>query len=447
MSKTSSYGLHKTLRSFSLTNIVIANMIGAGIFTTTGLVMGQIYNPLLMIGLWICGGILALFGALSYSELGVNMPQAGGEYVFLSKLYTPLLGFLSGWMSFIVGFSAPIAASSLAFSEYFLRSISLHFNPETLIIYKKGIAIIIIAVFTIVHTLGLKSGSKVQNFLTLLKISLIIGLILAGFSMGKGTMNHFHVEKSMESFQFGNLKTIALTLMWISFAFSGWNASTYVGSEIVNPNKNIPRSLILGTLFVTLIYVALNILYVYAIDIKEMKNVISIGGMAANNLFNRSLDRFFSLFISMILLSSISAFIIIGPRIYFAMSRSGHFFPFAQKINKSDVPGLSIISQSVLAIIFVISGTFDQILTFLGFSLGIFPIIAVAGVFKIRKKSNNSYKSPGYPYVQIIFITISLLILIFAYMEKPVESTIAIAVILSGIPVYYIIKKYLKNIK
>ena len=233
--------------------------------------------------------------------------------------------------------------------------------------------------------------------------------------------------------------------MWILFAYTGWNASTYVGSEVHNPVKNIPRSLIVGTFVVTVIYLLLNILYVYAVPAGEMEGVISIGGLTASKLFNRSMDQLFSLFIALILLSAISVLIMIGPRVYYAMAKSGHFFGVAKKINRSKVPGISILMQSGLAIIYVVSGTFDQIITFLSFSLGIFPILAVIGVFKLRIRGQTVLKVPGYPVLPAFFILSSLLILVLAFLERPVESSIAIGVILVGIPVYYWFIKGLKS--
>ncbi len=428
------------LGHFSLTNIVIADMIGAGIFTTSGLLLGQLHDPRLLLTLWLVGGGIALCGALSYSELGAKFPRAGGEYVFLSELFSPLAGFLSGWVSFIVGFSAPIAASSLAFSEYLILTFPEGVSLDHIILYKKAAATGVILVFTLIHYFGLKSGSKVQDMLTVLKIALILTLVIAGFAFGEGSFQHFRIQLSDASERAG-FKTIGLSLMWIMFAYSGWNAATYLGSEVLNPVKNIPRSLIRGTLFVTIIYLLLNILYVYAIPATEMKGVIPIGGLAADNLFNQSMGQFFSLFIAVILLSSISALIIIGPRVYYAMAMSGHFFRMAKKVNRSKVPGTSILLQSGLAILFVVSGTFDQIITLLSFSLGIFPILAVMGVIKLRMNKKSIYKTPGYPLIQLVFIFLSLAILVLAYLERPVESSIAILVILTGIPVYYLLTR------
>ncbi len=434
-----SYGLKKTLGYFSLTNIVVGDMIGAGIFTTSGLLLAQLHEPKLLLLLWAIGGVIALCGALSYSELGARFPKAGGEYAFLSELFSPLAGFLSGWISFFVGFSAPVAASALAFSEYLVRTLPEGEGMEQLILIKKAIAIGIILLFTFIHYFGLRSGSRVQNILTLLKVGLILILVIAGFAFGEGSFEHFRVQIPVAE-GWAGLKTMGLALMWIMFAYSGWNASTYVGSEVINPVKNIPRSLITGTLVVTLIYLLLNTLYVYAVPAAEMKGVISIGGQAANHLFNRTMDQFFSFFIALILLSAISVLTIIGPRVYYAMAESGHFFGIAKRINRSNVPGVSILLQSGLAIVFVVSGTFDQIITLLSFSLGIFPILAVLGVFKIRISGQSKMKTPWYPVPQLLFIVFSLAILVLAFLERPVESSIALGVILAGIPVYYILK-------
>jgi len=430
--------LPRKLKLFSLTNIVIGDMIGAGIFTTSGLLLAQLHDPILLLILWVVGGAIALSGALSYGELGARYPSAGGDYIFLSKLFSPLAGFLSGWVSFFVGFSAPVAASSLAFAEYLVRTLPEDALPAQLELTKKAIAIGIIIAFTLIHYFGLRSGTKIQNVLTILKIALILVLISTGFAFGEGSFEHFRIEKS-ETFAGANLKTMGLALMWILFAYTGWNASTYVGSEVINPARNIPRSLMIGTFSVTIIYLFLNTLYVYALPPDEMKGVISIGGLTANKLFNLSLDRIFSMCIALILLSAISVLIMIGPRVYYAMAQSGHFFGLAKKTNRSKVPGISILLQSGLAIVYVLTGTFEQIITFLSFSLGIFPILAVLGVFKLRMKGQSVFKVPGYPLLPAFFILSSLFILVFAFLERPVESSIALGVIVAGIPMYYLL--------
>ncbi len=444
-------GLERKLGLFPVTNIVIANMIGAGIFTTSGLLMGDLKNPFIMLGLWIVGGIIALCGALSYGELGAAIPRAGGEYAFLSRLYHPVFGFLSGWVSFFAGFSAPIAASAIGFSAYTVRAFPFLFTPGIfdpaveVAVMKKFYAILLIAGFTFLHTRGLKLGAVVQNYLTVLKVGLIFGLIVIGFTLGNGDVSHFS-QGSDFTFDFGGWKTIGLSLMWIMFAYSGWNASAYIGSEISNPKKTLPRSLILGTGLVMLLYLLINVFYVYAISPQKMEGVISIGGLAVGNLFGPAFERVLSLLISFALFSSLSAFIILGPRVYYSMSRDGYFFKFAGEVDKKHgVPSKSIILQGVIAGVMVMLGSFDQILTYMGFSLGIFPILSVLGVFKVRKLNMGGYRLPGFPVVPIIYISAALVILCLAFFERPVESLIAIGMVLIGVPVFYYFRK--KNAK
>ena len=432
--QTTENGLKRTLGLFPTTNIVVANMIGAGIFTMSGFLMADLLNPVLMIILWIVGGIIALCGAMAYGELGAAMPQAGGEYFFLSKLYNPILGFLSGWVSFFVGFSAPIAASALGVTEYIFR--------ETAdVVPKKICAILIIVLFTFIHRRGLELGAKIQNSLTVMKVALIVGLVFFGFLLGKGDMNHFSLGSTF-NFDFAGWKTIGLSLMWIMFAYAGWNASAYIGSEIKNPTKNLPRSLLLGTGIVLFLYICLNFFYVYAVPPSDMGGVISIGKLAAGNLFGKSFESVLSVFISFALFSSLSAFIILGPRVYYSMAKDRAFFKFAGEVHpKFGVPSKSILMQGGIAVVMVLFGTFDQLLTYMGFSLGIFPILAVLGVFKLRWTNKSVSRLPGFPVTSLVYVVTGVCILVLAYFERPVESSIAIGTVLIGIPAYFLFKR------
>jgi basic amino acid/polyamine antiporter, APA family len=439
--------LKRQLGLFPATNIVVANMIGAGIFTTSGLLMAGLHDPILMMVLWVIGGIIAICGALSYGELGAAMPGAGGEYLFLSKLYSPLYGFLSGWVSFMVGFSAPIAASALGFSQYFCRAVpGLPAWLDNAGIMNgswtgKLIAISIILIFTFIHYRGIKYGARIQNVLTVLKVALIMTLLVAGFASGKGDMGNFSKGSNIAP-GFAGWKTIGLSLMWIMFAYSGWNASTYLGSEIKNPAKILPRSLLYGTAIVIVLYLGINILYIYGINPEAMKGVISVGGLAMGNLFGKSADILFSLLIAFALFSSLSAFIIIGPRVYYSMAKDGLFFKSAATIHpKFQVPSNSILLQCVIAVVMVLSGTFEQVLTYMGFALGIFPIMTVFSVIRLRRENPDAVRLPGYPLTQILYILTGLIILGLSYAERPVESSIAALTVIAGIPAYYIFKK------
>jgi APA family basic amino acid/polyamine antiporter len=405
--------------------------------------MDLIGNPVLMLSLWFVGGIIAFCGAIAFGELGATFPEAGGEYIFITKLFNPLLGFLSGWLSLIVGFSAPIAASAIGFSEYFTLAIPsfqtfLHansfLNPD---LFKKLFSIIIILIFTLIHSRGIIFGAQVQNVLTLLKVVLISGVIIAGFTFGNGSFHHFHTDVLIRV-SFSDLKSLGLSLMFVMFAYSGWNSATYIGSEIKSPKIIIPKSLLISTGIVMVLYLLFNMFFIYAMSPAEMTGVTEIAGLAAGKAFGPVAESVISLLISFALISSLSAFIILGPRVYYSMTKEGYFFAFASKVHpKYNVPVGAILLQSSIAIILVLSGTFEQILVYMGFSLGIFPILAVIGVFKIRRSGETALKLPGFPIVHIIFIFTGIVILILAFLERPLESSIAILTALSGIPVYY----------
>jgi APA family basic amino acid/polyamine antiporter len=444
-------GLERKLGLFPLTNIVIANMIGAGIFTTSGLLMKDLHHPVVMLGLWFVGGLIALCGALSYGELGAAIPHAGGEYAFLSRLYHPVLGFLSGWVSFFVGFSAPIAASAIGFSEYLTRAFPALLRPGLFpgagegAAMKKLYAIMLIAAFTFLHTRGLKAGARVQNALTGLKVLLVVGLVAAGFAFGKGSLAHLTAAVPFR-FDFGGIKTMGLALMWIMFAYSGWNASAYVGSEVRDPSRNLPRSLLLGTGVVMLLYMALNLFYIYAIPPAQMEGVVSVGGLAAGNLFGKSAETVLSLLISFALFSSLSAYLILGPRVYYSMARDGIFFKSIAYVDpKCNVPTRSIVLQGGIAAVMVYLGTFEQLLTYMGFSLGIFPLLAVLGVFKLRRTGRSAVKLPGYPVAPAVYILAGTAILVLAFLRSPGASLVAIGTALVGLPVYLLFKWFARR--
>ncbi|MBN1597540.1 MAG: amino acid permease [Bacteroidales bacterium] len=438
--------LNRQLGLFPVTNIVIANMIGAGIFTISGLLMEKLHNPVVMLVLWLVGGLIALMGALSYGKLGSVIPEAGGEYVFLSRLYHPLLGFLSGWVSFIVGFSTAIAASAIGFGEY-LGAAIYHseasgqlFESISLKVFKKISAVLIVVLFTIIHLRGIKTGTLIQNVLTVLKIILIAGLIGAGLLAGKGNISNLVPETTFQ-FDFAGMKSIGLSLMWIMFAYSGWNAATYIGSEIKMPSRNIPGSLILGTGVVMILYFFLNIFFIYSSG-KEMEGIISVGAFSASLAFGPVFEKIISVLISFVLISSLSAFIILGPRVYYAMARDSCFFRFAAEVNpRHNVPAKAILLQAGVSLIILLSGTFDQILTYLGFSLGIFPIIAVLSVYKLKLMNGQKLFRSVYDFFPLLYVLPCTIILVLAYFERPVESSIAIITILLGVIVYKWLKK------
>jgi len=424
------------------TSIVVANMIGAGIFTTSGIMAGQLPSSGWILICWLLGGLIAIAGALSYAELATRMPQVGGEYVYLKKIYHPSIGFLTGWTSFFVGFSVPIAASAMAFSEYVfggLRTQVLGVNSNQLFFMKKGTALFLIILFTGIHYMGLKLGSKVQNFLTFLKIGIVVGLAGAGIALtgGRGISAFSFVIKDQSSWlAFGT------AMMLVMFSYSGWNASSYIAGEIKNPRKNLPLSLLLGTSIVILLYLALNLFIFQALPYNQAKGTIAIAERASFEAFGPWMGDALGLLISLALLSSLSAFIIIGPRVYFAMARDRLFFPFAAKTHpKYKVPGRSILIQGAIAVLMVLIGSFEQLLVYIGFALNIFPWLAVFGIFLARKRqigNDNAFRVWGYPVVPVFYLVSSLFLMAINYLNRPIESTAAVVTVLIGIPCYFI---------
>jgi APA family basic amino acid/polyamine antiporter len=272
-------------------------------------------------------------------------------------------------------------------------------------------------------------------------VALIAGLIIAGFSFGSGSFQHFDSSGQFQ-FSFSGWKSIGLSLMFVMFAYSGWNSATYIGSEIKSPQKVIPGSLLISTGIVMVLYLLFNMFFVYALSPEEIKGVPEIAGLAAGKAFGQTAESVISFLISFALISSLSAFIILGPRVYYSMAKDGYFFAFAAKVHpKFKVPVGAILLQSTIAIILVLSGTFEQILVYMGYSLGIFPILAVWGVIKLRMSGKSALKLPGFPYLHIVFIVTGIAVLILAFFERPLESSIAILTAISGIPVFYFFKR------
>ncbi len=442
-------GLRREIGLFSATILVIANMVGTGIFTTSGFMMTEMGSPLTLLLCWSAGGVFALCGALCYGELGARFPKAGGEYVFLTECFGRPLGFLSGWISLVVGFSAPIAAASMAFAVYFFKVLD---NPSDGVFFKIGmlnlgpsglLAVAVIVLISLVHYHSLRVGSRVQNALTVFKIGLVLVFIVAGFAFGQGSFEHFHlaVEKAAPV----SAGTFAVSLIFVSFAFSGWNAAAYLGSEIVNPRRNIPLALFWGTLAVTLVYLLLNVVYIYALAPSAMVNVMDIGAVAAVALFGKPASRVFSAAVGLGLLSLISAMILTGPRIYYAMSRDGVFFNvFGRLDSQRKTPASSIFLQAAIASLMVLTASFDTLLIYIGFTLSLFAMLTVVGLVRLRLKDFGAeipYKTFGYPVTPLVFIMGNLWIIVFSIKTRPVTAFFGLATIAVGALIYFVIQR------
>ena len=440
--------LERKLGAFSATAIVVANMIGTGIFTTSGLLADNLPSPGWVLLCWLFGGVIAIAGALCYAELATRMPEAGGEYIYLKKLYHPALGFLAGWTSLIVGFSAPIAAAAMGFAEYIhagLNSQLFHLSTPELVIFKKGIAVTIIALFTFLHYFGLRLGARVQNVLTVLKILIVAGLAFVGLLFGNGTGPSLSLVGESSG-----IMAIGTAMMLVMFSYSGWNATAYIAGEIVRPKRTIPLSLIGGTTIVIVLYLAINLFIFRMVPYSDLKGAIPVVEMAAVQAFGEGMGNVFSLLVGVGLLSCLSAFIMIGPRVYYAMARDRLFFPFAADVHpRHKVPGKSVIVQGAIAVLMVLIGSFEQLIIYIAFALNIFLWLSVAGIFLARRRKvgeESAVKVWGYPFVPLFFLAASLVLMVFNYVNRPMESSAAVLTVLFGIPCYFLWVRGMKKV-
>ncbi len=444
--------LKREIGLFSATMLVVANMVGTGIFTTSGFIIGELGNPLTMLFCWFIGGIFALSGALCYGELGAMFPKAGGEYIFLRESFGKGAAFLSGWISLIVGFSAPIAAAAIAFATYLFRLLPINSKAgftftllDTNILTISPVtvsAVFIIILISIVHYHSISLGAKVQNVLTLFKIGLLVLFVTAGFFWGQGSATHFD-----SPFIAGTIfqDKFAVALIFVSFAYSGWNAAAYLGGEIKNPGRNIPMALLSGTFFVMCFYLMLNVLYIYALSPTQMEGVLEVGAESAIALFGKGIGQYFTGAITLGLLSVLSAMIMAGPRVYYAMAKDGVFFKLFGKVNSLHrTPAYAVFFQAAVAIVMVFTASFDKLLLYIGFTLSLFATLTVIGMIRLRFTQavfQREYKTIGYPLTPLLFIIGNLWIIYFSVISRPVTAVAGFGTIGLGLIVYYCFRR------
>lgn len=417
---------------YTAISLVIANMIGTGVFTSLGFQLFDLHSVFTILVLWLLGGVISFCGALVYGELGVAIPRSGGEYAYLSKLMHPAVGFLSGWVSSTVGFSAPVALASMALGTYVNKifpGINITFC-----------ALVVVAAITLIHATHLKMGSQFQKILTLLKLVVIAVFIIAGFIHKP---DHT-ITIAPQSFSWSEIMSSGfwISLIYVSYAYSGWNAASYIVGDMQDPQRNLPKALLIGTLIVTVIYVLLNFIFLYSSPIEELKGVLEIGHVSAKHIFGETFGKMMSMVIAFLLLSSISAMIMAGPRIIKSMGEDLKALQLLSKTNSNNVPYNAVIFQSMMTIILILSGKFESVLTFVGFSLTVFTFMTVCSLFILRYKKMGveGYKTWGYPVTPIIFLALNAFILYKALEQKPVESLLGLSNVAIGGIIYFISK-------
>lgn len=413
-------------------------MIGAGVFTTSGFAMGDLGSPVLVILAWFIGGCLAICGALSYGSLSRLMPESGGEYLFLSRTIHPMLGFIAGWVSLLAGFTGAIAYAAITFEAYFLPGHLRDVIPDNLL----ASAVIIIA--ALAHGLQRRRGALLQNVSVIIKLVLILlFLVYIVFGTSVAQWDGVKAFQSAPSPDF-SVYTFAMTLMWISFSYSGFNAAIYIASEVHEPGRIISRAMVLGTAVTMFIYLVLNSIFVFAPSPEMIAFKQDVAAIAAGVLGGDVLAGFVRFIISIALFTSVSAMIMIGPRVYAKMA-DDRLMPRLLQFD-GDVPARAVVMQAVLAVVVVWISSLRELLSYLGFTLGLSAVITVASLFiYIRRHNQDTSVLSGYPWAPVIFIFFTLLFTGLAAMRQPWQLLAAIVTILSGAAMYAFFNRNAKH--
>lgn len=424
------------------TSLIIANMVGVGVFTSLGLQLNNITDPFPILMMWLLGGIAALTGAMSYAELGGALPRSGGEYNFLGRIYHPSAGFVSGWISATVGFAAPIAAIAMAFGGY-TTSVFPGFGEG----WGKPIAVLLVIFCTWFHTRNHGQSSWFQNSFTLLKIILIIGFCIAALVLAPETQK-LDLVPDVSDFKTMLTAPFAVGLVFVAFSYTGWNAATYILDEMEFPQRDLPKVLIAGTSFVTVLYVLLNFVFLKVAPVEALTGQAEVGSIAARYAFGEWGGRAMSIIFALLFISSVGAMTLAGPRAIQAIGQDYKLFAFLGKTNDAGLPMRAISLQSAIAIILILTSTFKAIMIFAGAMLALNSALAVFGVIVLRIREPNlerPYKTWAFPLVPVIFLTITGFFLYFTIKSETAAALYGLAVIVAGFIVYFISRAFEKR--
>jgi basic amino acid/polyamine antiporter, APA family len=439
--------LDRRLGPYDAAAIVISNVIGGGIFFVPVVIAQLVPHPTAIIGVWLAGGALAFAGAMAYAELAALKPHAGGEYVYLRQAFGPLAAFLSGWTSFVAGFSGAIAAGSVALAGYIGRFIPAAADPTPIVAIaglsispRSLVALTPIVVLTMVHVRGLGPGRLLQNVLAGLKVSAIVVFVALGFAIGRGDVSHLAADASAAPV------SMLLALVPVMFSYSGWNAAAYVAEEVRNPSRNVPLALALGTATVVVLYIALNALYLFAMPVESIA-AIKDGRLidsVAERLFGFVAGDLLAIFTIVSIAASVSAMVLAGPRVYYAMARDGLFVQMAERIHpRFHTPAAAIVAQGIWSAVLVLSGTLSQLVSYTGFAVVLFAGIAVLALFVLRRRDPavRPFGALGYPWAPAIFVGASAAMVVSELVRNTQATLAGLAIIAAGIPVYFVMRR------
>lgn len=401
-------------------------MIGTGVFTSVGFQLSSVQNTWSILLLWLAGGLLALFGAFAYAELGTHFKESGGDYIYLSRVFHPILGYLSAWAGLTVGFSAPVALAAMAFTKY-LSPFGLQNNL--------WLAIGVILLIGLMHSFTIKHSSRFQNISTIIKVVFVIVLIALGFIIqGDGNnalnfSNSWHTEILKPGF--------AVSMVYVAFAYIGWNAAAYIVDEIDNSAKNLPKALVSSTLFVAIVYILFQFVLLKNASVSQLVGKEEVTFISFNNLLGTAGGKWVSVFIAIQLIATISSYLWVGPRVTMAMANENKLWQPLAKKNKHGIPVAAIWVHIFISILMTLTGSFEKLLLYAGFVLQLMASLTVATSLFLKNSPDGSFKSPLKPLLQIIFLLFNAWVLIFTIIERPTESLIGIGILLVGLVIYY----------
>lgn len=427
----------RALGPFDATMVVIGGIIGSGIFINPYIVAQRLDSPQLVLGAWIAGGAIALAGAYSYAELGALFPKAGGQYVYLRDAYHPIAGFLYGWALLALIESGAIAAVAITFANYALR---LAGRPD---VGPIPLAIGAIALLSIINYLGVKPGSRVLNVLVVLKVVALAVLIVAG-ALAPAEPGWWSSARASSSAGLGTAVSFGAALIPILFAYGGWQNANYVAEEIENPRRNLPLSLLAGTVTVVIIYVLVNTVYLRALGLEGLAATTTPASKAAAGLFGALGERFITAAIAISTFGFLDLAILAPTRVYYAMAADGVFLPALAKLHpRYRTPGLAIVIQSTWSCVLAATGRYEQLLNYVVFADWIFFGLTVGTVLVFRRivpladRPADAYRAPGYPVMQILFVVISLAVVLSVVRNDPSSALRGAALLALGIPVFF----------
>ena len=447
--------LQRRLSAIDAAAIIVSNVIGGGILFTPPQIAANIPNAVLFLGVWLAGGLLAFAGAMSYAELAAMRPRAGGEYVYLRDAYGRMAAFLTGWTSFIAGFSGAVAASAVVLADYLgrfipgaadkteLLSLPLPFVPLT-VTPQAVVAIVAIAGMSWIHIRGVGPGRMTVNILATLKFTALVVFVAAGFAFGRGSLANATTGGAVEPANW------VFALIAVMFTYSGWNAAVYVAEEVREPGRNVPRALAIGTGAVVALYLALNLLYLYVFPVNELAQVkMSVLDAIADRLLGEAAGNIMAIVAVISISASISAMVFAGPRVYYAMARDGLFLDAARRIHpRYNTPAVSIVAQGVWSSVLVLSAPARELVGYTGFAVTLFAGVAVAAVFVLRYRHPEEprpFRAWGYPVAPAIFAVSSFVIVVNAVWQAPGTAAAGLILIGLGIPVYLVFAKRSRN--